>query len=672
MGYFNVHPNKALHTLIEREVEKALIEGNAERLKEFVKIPGLWDVVEDVMDRLKVEWAKQPQQIGLAVIPLASVPETLPHLLSLMVNALMEAKEGWDRFGERSSEGIELLLDRIEGRKREEIIRHLLNSLSEVKPPKDILSDWVEGVFRFVRVVSKLGLESELESFMVSGEASDYLEVVRTLAAKNDEVKPFTKYFVPKISVEEVFRELALGISQRTDRWGDIVNFLLNVPIFANAGTEKWQTVVEPIRQKLENQQTQPEDVKELVKSLIFLIDHAPTEPLSKNLLDSLKNNGHLFHHLYQAHSVSNQEVIAWVLIALTETPVPLHWLPPSWGNASLGFSIYNQALNSPQSYPQVLQEFASICLQRTEKNRKYFNRLIGLKSHERFGSWIRATFQKLAEDIDKSLDFFLPESVLGNYFGLKEILPKEKLNELISALTKKKGLTQEIIERGFDLRLDEIYLSVLGACPEEDWQSYTEFLRKSLQQVQKDEWARCLKELRPITQLIANLAGRGVLLNLGHQFSDALLEHVNLAFEGLEAGSFSEEFIKVWERLPYAIEESQRKVWGKNLRDEFLSKAPERNSSLFLKLHGDALLELGELEERADELVRRVFKEFLERCDEAELEWMEKAIEKVWERTNEESRRDFVQRLKERIERGAISERAKEILGKVQNKILH
>jgi len=63
------------------------------------------------------------------------------------------------------------------------------------------------------------------------------------------------------------------------------------------------------------------------------------------------------------------------------------------------------------------------------------------------------------------------------------------------------------------------------------------------------------------------------------------------------------------------------RRLWRK-LRDLFLEKLTEVNTTIpFLRLYGEELWKSGRIEEREDELIRKVFKRFLERKERDEIE---------------------------------------------------
>lgn len=678
--YFNVPPERAIHVLIGNRVEGALSGGNKEELRKLTGIVGIWEVVEDVLDRMDLR--EHPEQIGLACLALSDAPDAPNRLFLHLSGMLLRSIRNWDKLDERSCEGLVTLSKRLEGERGEEIVGHLLDSLAKTKPPEETTVDWVKGVLKIVKRAKETGLEEKLKEFRVEGDASDYLRVLRALAMIIEDALPFSEYFAPKINGREVLQELSSKIiSERTEKLGDMVRCLLKVPRFSELAEGEWRNLVEAIRQKLDNQQTQPEEVKELLEGLTIFIDSPSTFSVFQNLLNSLREGGRIFYHLYRAHSTQNHEAMAWCLIALLGEKLP-H--PPylsdgyvpsyyPWNEAHSGFSLFrNDILLYPSNHPQVLEKFVHVCRRRILYRRDYFRYLVDLGSSVRsVEGWIRVTLTKAVEN--ELWDFFPEEELVGCYPKLKRLLPaeEEKLRKLISASVKERGLVAALVGTEFDPQLSDLYLLVLESCPEEKKGDYLEYLRKGLRGMDEGEWLGQLLGLTPLIHLLLSLIEEREPLKLRQPFYDSLLEHAKKVLVG--GAKVSEELEEKWCKLAEAIEPSLRDVFWKNLRDEFLKKSTEvGTTSYFLKIYGEGLMELGKLEEKADEIVRMVFREFLERRDEGEIEWMGEVVKKtkVLESASHASVEDLRQRVQSLLGEENISQRVREILREVLSEI--
>ena len=673
--HFNVHPNKALHVLIGNEVREALISGDGERLKRLSNVPGFIEVVEDILDKMDLK--EQPDQIGKASLALVSVENVPTNIFQFLSEIVFQVSGNWDTLDERSCEGLVLLSERLDEGNGKKLVSHLLVSLSETKPPKEATDNWVRGVLKILMRAKELGLEGELDSFRVNGDATDYFMVLEAFTRIGGEDLTLIRYFIPKVSEREVLQELSSKIdSGKMDRLGDIVYCLLAVPNFSGLGAGEWQGVVEAVRGKLHSEGTKPEEVKELLKSLIAFVDSPNTSSVFQNLLNSMVSGGQIFHHLYQAHSNQKFDTVAWCVIALLEGQLPPSYSQYYWGNAQSGSNLFwNDILEQPRNHPQILEEFVSICLQRIRQRKEYFSQLVKLGSDNVTGErmmisrWVKET---LSMAIERELDDFFPlESVVSHYSDLKtlfsspDLLPQ--LGKLIRRLTERRGLAAEIIQTKFDPQISDLYLLILDSCPEEHISGYQEFLKKGLQSLNKEEWLSHLTNSTLTFKLFLNLVKRGEQLNMGQAFFDALLEHAEKVLTG--EIKVSEELERKWKYVPGALNPDLVSVFGRDLRDLLLEKSDQVNTTApFLRLYGELLKSDSRIEEEGDKLFRKVFRRFLERKNREEIEWMAKVIEDtdVLEQTEKDAVKEFLSRAEGLLREEGVFKEVKEVVEKV------
>jgi len=677
--YFNVPPDKAIHVLIGNDVREALISADGERLKRLSNVQGFIEVVEDILDKMDLK--EQPEQIGKASLALASVSNVPANIFQFLSETVFQVSRNWDTLDERSCEGLVLLSERLDEGKGKKLIGHLLVSLSKTKPPKETIDSWVEGVLKILGKAKELGLEDELNSFRVDGDAADYLMVLEAFARIRGEDLTLVRHLVPKVAEKEVLQELSSKItSGKVDRLGDIVCCLLAVPNFSGLGEGEWQSVVEAVRGKLNSQETKPEEVKELLKSLIAFVDSPNASSIFQNLLNPLISGGQIFHHLYQAHTSQKFDAAAWCVIALLEGQFPPSYSQYYWGNAQSGSSLFwNDILKLPRNHPQVLDEFVSICLQRIRRREDYFNHLVKLGSENMTGEWMMISGwvrETLRVAIEREFDDFFPlESVVIHYSDLKTLFssPEDLLSQLkgfICRLAERKGLATVITRTKFDPQISDLYLLVLDSCPKEQVSGYQEFLKKGLQSLSREDWLHHLTNLTPTLKLLLSLVKRGEQLKLRQPFFDALREHAEKVLMG--ETKVSEEFEGEWKYVPKAINPDLVGVFGRDLRDLFLEKSTQVNTTApFLRLYEEELLESGRIEEKGDELIRKVFRRFLERKDKEEIEWMAKVIEEtdILGQAEEDSVKDFLSRAEDLLREEGVSEEIKEVVRELVSK---
>jgi hypothetical protein len=279
---------------------------------------------------------------------------------------------------------------------------------------------------------------------------------------------------------------------------------------------------------------------------------------------------------------------------------------------------------------------------------------------------WVKET---LSVAIEKGLDDFFPlDSVISHYSNLRKILfqfqSQPQLEKLIRRLTEKKGLATVVTQTEFDPQISDLYLLILDSCPEEHISGYQEFLKKGLQSLNKEEWLSHLTNSTLTFKLFLNLVKRGEHLNLKQPFLDALLEHAEKVLTG--EIKVSEELEGEWRYVPKAINPDLVSVFGRDLRDLFLEKSNQVNiTAPFLRLYGDELLESGRIEEKGDELIRKVFRRFLERKNIEEIKWMHKAIKgtNIKQQMRKDSVNDFSSRAKGLLREEGVPKEIKEVI---------
>ncbi|NPA80892.1 MAG: hypothetical protein GXO29_07600 [Thermotogae bacterium] len=160
-----------------------------------------------------------------------------------------------------------------------------------------------------------------------------------------------------------------------------------------------------------------------------------------------------------------------------------------------------------------------------------------------------------------------------------------------------------------------------------------------------------------------------GESLNLGHSFADALLEWAKSQIR--KEGELTEQQVEDFSKLPNALAKSSRETFWKNLRDLLIENA-DSDISKILSVFGTGLMSSGVLKEKADEIVRRLFSEIIERGLEVELQWMFQVFEKV-PGFLQEVPTSSLEDLKERLEKA--SELPESIISKIEelkDKIAH
>jgi len=241
-------------------------------------------------------------------------------------------------------------------------------------------------------------------------------------------------------------------------------------------------------------------------------------------------------------------------------------------------------------------------------------------------------------------LSLVLPAQIVGQYGFLETTITPESLERLVTDGMKSGSLGAAIRERTFDSRLVALYRRAFDVTREQPNLEFVDFIVQGLSQLAATVWKEQLGAEGPVLDLVISLQDAGYSPGLSRHFGDALLGHAERIMSN---GSTASRLAGRWGSLVKAMNQSTRKTFLRDLRDRIA--AFDGSVARILSLLGDELVDCEVLGDRSDDLVRSLFRGFLERLEQIELKWLFKVLSDcpdVLDSCYKETLADFKERL--------------------------
>lgn len=651
--HFNVHPDKSIQVLIGQQVEQAFMEYNLDELKRLTTVSGFWEVVNQFIDARLDNWATQQSStlalVALMLDELATDDLTLEVTWGSLRHAATHVSSWQDIFDERVARGIAALLRRAPEGQRACLAQRAVSAVTETSPWEDKTDEWVSGVITLIREMDSLGLSEVVqEELRVSGTADIYISVVIAVSRRQEGDK-FARFFVPKFSGADVVERLKAACKDRQIG----VDLIQAIRLMVQIGPDwPWWDLVRSIRQQFEDQNLELPQARFLLQLLVILAKHNNTADagVADDALRDLATHGRLLHHLERAHSASAPRAVAQILDILLSVN-PEGRLDHHWADSASGQQYYNQLLAQPGQHESVVREYAEICYQ----SRAMVELLDLARRSPNAKALISAALNHLS--ITRT-DFFSSDTMISAYTEFADMLQSDALDHLIIWLTTERQLICSITRSTFAPGYAYLYLKAWDSCPAEYKAEYTDFLVSGLATLPEVEWKKELIEDGLLIALVRKLLGEGASLRLQQEFLDPLLDH---AIDVVAGGAVPAQDLSL---LPNALTEGEQKTFYRTLRDRLLASG-EESFTRALNYFGEGLLDSCVLNEKADEIVRRVCSYIVDNGKAVQLEWLRQLVgdPHFIESVRQESLSDLLGRIQRTLDSDDLDEAVRGIL---------
>jgi len=417
-----------------------------------------------------------------------------------------------------------------------------------------------------------------------------------------------------------------------------------------------WDSLAGSLERKL--QQGQDLDTKEImacIKAMLYMA-YDDTPPDLDSAIQQLCSQGYLMNHIHNAQASGDFEATAICLLSVvdfypTGAPQAQHL------NSQAGYQTYSSVISAPENYEYIVEAFARFVWE--------FDRLEALlTTPQQHASDTKPLVLAVLKQLVKREDAyqrFYPQLTVIHYDLLEEALAEDEFEQLVGQLVKNTSLLNVLQEQEFIIGLAGLYLLALKKAEgQDDYDSYADYLITSIREVPEEQWLNALDTESELLRLVIRLVQYGKSPNLTENFHDALRTHLGKVHEE----ELSMELQADWEYVANALNSDWKKTFFRDFRDFVLEKADQELSSV-LALYGDPLLDSEILpeQEKADEIIRKLFKEIVEGRDVRELAWMAAALERhpeIMDRGQSASREVLAERVRDGLSDDELSDERK------------
>lgn len=612
--HFNAPFEKALQLLLGTKTEAALLSGDPEKLKEFEKISGITQVIEDVIGDNWTEWStSDTSSLALAARALRNLGFGEDPSLNSGWQMLCDGTETvkvWANLNPEIGEGI---VEILKHRTHEDLARKVVASLgkSPSTGEKDSTQEptttelWLLGVSKVLSAV-QAEFPDALQNFSVPGDAATYIAVMSKLEA-HAELNDIGEFFAPSAALKDVVDGLVKISNEEkfTEETSGAILSILRVK-----KDWPWSKLSEQLKIRLDA--TNTPNITEVKASIRTLLHLERSLPAANKVIATLAAEGHLAHQLYQCSLAKDQEAVALCMLPIIEN-TPDGELTGSPANAANGISLYTEFIANPASNATLLSEVANL----TSEFAK-IETIFDLAEATETQAVAHAILKELASG-PKATERLEPAAIIKHYKVLTTACEPEAFNNLVKGSIDRSSLIDELTARGFQAGLSELYLSALHSA--ENDSRLLAFLEKGLKSIDKETWSSELQSEGKALTLVIDLRRAGRTLDLGIPFQDALHLHAKDLLEGKAKIKHLREH---WNLLPGALSATFQEAFLQRISELLYSGTL---TEPILAVYGDQLLNGDVLNENAERLVLNAFADFLSRGNISELNWIARAF---------------------------------------------
>ena len=617
--YFNVKPDRAFEILSKTEAEELLSQGNVEEFSKLKEaIPGLAVVCEGIVEQNHLRWAREePISIANCAITIDAVDLEDSLTQNLIWEFLIKGalQLSWKlNITEEVGLGAVKILVHTSGKSRTQVIRNYLDGISNaVRQEEEVdteqVENWVKAVIHLVKAVHEMGNEQVLrDQFRIPGPPDFYILVMAALSKSSAE-QTYQSYFLPELEIEDVASHLAelcaAGLFEETAVLAVEVMSALDLQV-------PWESVVEAIAQRLRATDIQSVEIRNLL-SASFAMEYAGYDGFEE-VLENLTSQGFILHHLHKAQSENAPRAAArCVLVQFEHRPEGI--VEQNVGESATGLPQYKAIVADPESAPDVTKELFSLSL-RFNKIEVWLMNGENSQISQTIVNWLLERLVR-EQNVEK---FITPALFIQYQQYLLEHLLEDSCDNLITRLITNTNLVSMLLKTGFSLEYGQVYLKVLEQ--NQTHTDYAEFLVNGLRSdtLDKKAWLEELRQDGPFLGIAATLANQKVEVGLQLTFHDALLEFTGGLYGEEESPELGVKGTTLLRLMADHLE--------KQFLEALIDRAEETNKAV-LTIFGDAMLNSQVFEQRANDVVRRLYTEIVKARSPSELQWMDQALQK-------------------------------------------
>jgi hypothetical protein len=608
--FFRVPKESAVQLLIANKVEIALNTTDANSLKKLVDFKGFEQVCEEVIEKNSFNWiSEDPNIIGKSILLYQELQlgesDSSKGIWNSLYRACNSIKK-WEYFSLDSAKGLVLLIKKtISGEIVDSIFKSIESSnlfdIEKVKEKKR--HENFEAICELIKEISSIkGGKLIKDALGLNISATAYISSLYLILDKDD-YKDVFQLIVPNCDSESLITELVGRIKSRGllgSKWLQVCKILDSLGV-----VELWDEFIDALIMDLA--ETTEKEEEEIVTKIEILLYLNSDEDKIKDKLDELTRKGGFFHNFnIQAadNTTSRSFSLMYYLLLMYNTEPAIVNGPV--GNSQSGINKFKNILAAPDSHKDLVTNVAMEIISQNKVN-VLFEIAENNKETKNFIQSLIAILADKEEFIDSlsKEDLIENESLIYNSLTEDDTYYDDYM-KFIKSFNQKKDLISIVCEREFNVEKSSLYSALLSAVKAQN-SNLVEHLINNLRGVTEDMWVEESKAgYICILDLVVQMSNYGISLDLGVPFKSFL----NSYFEQVNTGGeIIEKLTSHWNTLAKALDEDNKVTLLRDIRDKILYS--DTNISNIIENLGYNLIDRNILEEKADDVIRRLFEKY-------------------------------------------------------------
>jgi hypothetical protein len=586
--FYNVEVDKALQVLIAPQFHSAIIEGSEQVFSKLAKIPGAITVLEKLFESLADQ--KNPAFVANAALLIESSKiEASPQLRAIYssLRGLVDPASTWTSISEKSGLGLSVLLRNCPVANAKDFRNIVVQSLShlsaELLTGQETAIHWSLAIEK-IREISQTQSLPEI-SVNVPGDAGFFLRVMDAAKGKPQLIA----HLSPTVGADAVVQALASSAtsSKFSAPLEHIIEALQNTPT-----PWKWDSLIAAAGQFVEQDSSSEPATSNALRLLVRL--QRPNK-VARNELKRLADAGVLFDRFYQAHTNKHIEVETSLIAAIIlSNPGLAH--PTAIGNSENGLSLFRDLATNladrAEIYPKIDAQLKSYG--------QFIDLINAADATKALRPFVRKVFDTRVQS--NALGRLHVADVLERLQKYLQVLDPILHDNFLLQLAEYETFWEELAKRSLDAHSVRV-LKVLVEQADDLGDKSRADLAARVGKFSSEEWQRLLETEEESLPIITRLAHKSLPPpDFGEPLSKALHEVLYKAIAGSE---FSETLVQRWFDAAKLIDDNNRELLFKDVRDRVLSASSLPTQ--ILSVGGSELLTGGQFEAKSDEAVRHI-----------------------------------------------------------------
>ena len=601
-------PRSANRLLLRGPIERALRTDSVDDLLTLSRYPGgFWEVLEEVPP---VAWSgEQPADVLNAARCLdrsgllaGNDARAEPAVVRSAMSTAAKSIGQWPAFDEETAAGVAAAI-RLDPDTA--LARSLWAAASATPVEADQARAWVTAVLVPVIEADQRGLtESYATGIVIPTDAAGFLQACAELISADHPARLWAAFRVsPNV---DIMGALTSAISAEPSE-----ELVATVRVLRAAGTDiAWNELGDATFDRLGDvDSVEPSHLRPLIDCMWQL------QPISEHIQGSLKTwarQGHLLHYAQQAWERDDLDTAAWcVFLFLRSKPdaVP----EPLVGDSQTGLNRLTAIFESPQDH----EPFVSAFVQRITAVAEPGVLFSVLDQAPQSRPFIHACFRQLVPE-PRFAEQLTPTLLADRWQPLMAALQEDSpdtFDELVARVDARASLSEYVMEAPFTPSRDGLYAALLRRAGAEN-AAFREWYVAGVETLDTTAWGEQLDAPGHVIQTLIDLRRRGVTVQVGRPFVDALIARAKDAVTGQFT---SEHFVTAWQEVLALLPADCLLLLVRKLY-QALQSVDGNISETFFEMYGAALADHHDI--LSDDNVFMLFDDLLMARNGPGLEW--------------------------------------------------